>query len=751
MIVVQKQSGANSVAISQKVIDMLPQLQKSLPSDVKLGIIVNTSDNILNTIDSLEETIMYAMLFVILVVFVFLGRWRATVIICITIPMSLVASFIYLGIIDGGSLNIISLSCLSIAIGNVVDDAIVVLENVTTHIERGSEPKQAAVHATNEVAISVIASTLTMIAVFFPLTMVSGMSGVLFRQLGWMMCVIMTVSTISALSFTPMMCAQLLRLQKKQSKWFIAFYKPIQRALDALDVWYQNRLNWAVRHRITIMIGCATFFVASLFCAKYIGTEFFPAADNSRIGVNLQLPIGARVERAQALASELTEKWMKRYEGVMRVCNYTVGQADSDNTFASMQDNGSHIISFNISLVSPGDRKVKLETVCDEMREDLKAYPELDKAQVILGGSTGGMSAQASADFEVYGYDFTATDKVSAELKEKLLNVKGVSEVNISRQDYQPEYQVDFDREKLALHGLNLSTASGYLRNRVNGALASYYREDGDEYDIRVRYAPEFRTKIEDLENILIYTPSGEGIRVKDLGKVVERSAPPTIERKDRERIVTVSAVISGVPLGDVVADGNAIIDKMDLPSGISIQISGSYEDQQDSFSDLGTLFSIPFAFSGVLMALFFTGTNLNVMSLLGGIMLIGIVVKNGIVLIDYITLCRERGMAVLHSVVTAGRSRLRPVLMTTLTTILGMVPMAVGQGEGAEMWRPLGVAVIGGLTVSTILTLILVPVLYCSFAGIGIRRNRRKIKKDRELNDYYQVHKEKMTKPRKQ
>lgn len=627
MIVVQKQSGANSVAISQKVIDMLPQLQKSLPSDVKLGIIVNTSDNILNTIDSLEETIMYAMLFVILVVFVFLGRWRATVIICITIPMSLVASFIYLGIIDGGSLNIISLSCLSIAIGNVVDDAIVVLENVTTHIERGSEPKQAAIHATNEVAISVIASTLTMIAVFFPLTMVSGMSGVLFRQLGWMMCVIMTVSTVSALSFTPMMCAQLLRLQKKQSKMFLTLYTPIQRALDGLDVWYQNRLNWAVRHRLTVMAGCAAFFVASLFCAKYIGTEFFPAADNSRIGINLQLPIGARVERAEALASELTNKWMTRYGDMMKVCNYTVGQADSDNTFASMQDNGSHIISFNIS------------------------------------------------------------------------------------------------------------------------------------------------------QNILIYTPSGEGIRVKDLGKVVERSAPPTIERKDRERIVTVSAVISGAPLGDVVADGNAIIDKMDLPSGASIQISGSYEDQQDSFSDLGTLavlivilvfivmaaqfeslsypfiimFSIPFAFSGVLMALFFTGTNLNVMSLLGGIMLIGIVVKNGIVLIDYITLCRERGQAVLHSVVTAGRSRLRPVLMTTLTTILGMVPMAVGQGEGAEMWRPLGVAVIGGLTVSTILTLILVPVLYCSFAGVGIRRTRKKIKKDRELNDYYQLHKEKMTKPRKQ
>ena len=776
MIIIQKQSGANSVAISQKVIDMLPQLQKSLPTDVKLGIIVNTSDNILNTIDSLTETICYAMLFVVLVVFAFLGRWRATVIICITIPMSLVASFIYLGIIDGGSLNIISLSCLSIAIGNVVDDAIVVLENVTTHIERGSEPKQAAVHATNEVAISVIASTLTMIAVFFPLTMVSGMSGVLFRQLGWMMCVIMTISTVSALSFTPMMCSQFLRLQKKQSKLFLKLYTPVLHALDALDDWYKGRLNWAVRHRVVVVLGCAGFFMLSLFCAKFIGTEFFPSADNSRISVKLQLPIGARVERAQALSSELTTLWMERYKGIMRVCNYTVGQADSDNTFASMQDNGSHIISFNISLISPEERDITLEAVCNEMRDDLKRYPELDKAQVIMGGQQGGMSGAASADFEVYGYNFEHTDQVAAELKSKLLNVKGVREVNISRQDYQPEYQLDFDREKLALHGLNLSTASLYLRNRVNGALASYYREDGDEYDIKVRYAPEFRTSIDDLENILIYTPSGKGVRVKDLGTVVERSAPPTIERKDRERIVTVSAIISGAPLGDVVTAGEAIIDRMDLPSGISIQISGSYEDQVESFTDLGTqavliiilvfivmaaqfeslsypfiiMFSIPFAFSGVLMALFFTGTNLNVMSMLGGIMLIGIVVKNGIVLIDYITLCRERGMAILHSVVTAGRSRLRPVLMTTLTTILGMVPMAVGQGEGSEMWRPLGVAVIGGLTISTILTLILVPVLYCSFAGTGIKRTRRKLKKARELNEYYLLHKEQMTKARK-
>ena len=448
MIVVQKQSGANSVEISRKVQEALPRLQKNLPSDVKLGVIVDTSENILNTIDSLTETVMYALLFVVIVVFLFLGRWRATLIICITIPLSLIASFIYLAI-SGNTINIISLSSLSIAIGMVVDDAIVVLENVTTHIERGSDPKQAAVHGTNEVAISVVASTLTMIAVFFPLTMVTGMSGVLFKQLGWMMCAIMFVSTVSALTLTPMLCSQLLRLQRKQSKMFRIFFGPIEHTLDGLDNWYARMLNWAVRHRMVVLVGCVIFFILSMFCAKTIGTEFFPAQDNARIAVQLELPIGTRKEVAQEVSQKLTNQWLQKYKGVMKICNYTVGQADSDNTWASMQDNGSHIISFNISLVDPADRDVTLETVCEEMREDLKAYPEFSKAQVIFGGSNTGMSAQASADFEVYGYSMEETDSVAARLKRELLNVKGVSEVNISRSDYQPEYQVDFDREKL--------------------------------------------------------------------------------------------------------------------------------------------------------------------------------------------------------------------------------------------------------------------------------------------------------------
>ena len=771
MIVVQKQSGANTVDIARKILKRLPELQKNLPSDVKLGIIWDSSENILQTIRSLTETVLFALLFVVLVIFLFLGRWRATLIISVAIPFSLIASFVYLAI-TGNSINIISLSSLSIAIGMVVDDAIVVLENVTTHIERGSAPNQAAVHGTNEVAISVVASTLTMIAVFFPLTMVTGMTGVLFKQLGWMMCTIMVVSTVAALTLTPMLCSRLLRLQKKPSKLFRTLYHPIQRVLDKLDVQYARMLGWAVRHRKTMVLSCVAFFALSMIFAGQIHSEFFPMQDNGYITTSFELPVGTRKEVARELGAKLSEEWRKKYPEI-QVCSYSVGQADSDNTFASMRDNGSHILSFSFSLSNAEDRERSMVEIADGMREDLKAYPEFTKISIVPGGQNGGMGGQSTADFEIYGYDLATTDRIAAELKEKLLKVNGVSEVNISRGDYLPEYQVDFDREKLAMHGLNLSTAGTILRNRIYGSIASRYREDGDESNIVVRYAPEFRTNLDDIENILLYNNQGHAVRIRDVGTVVERFAPPAIERKDRERIVTVSAIPSGAALGTVVAEGKKIIKGMEIPPNIKVQAAGTFEDQAEAFTDLGILaviiillvfivmaaqfesltypfiimFSVPFAVSGVLMALFLTRTTLSVMSLLGAIMLIGIVVKNGIVLIDYIILCRERGLSVITSVITSGKSRLRPVLMTTMTTILGMLPMAIGSGQGSEMWRPMGVAVIGGLTVSTLLTLLLVPVLYCSFAGVGIKRQRRKLRKSRELDAYYQEQKDRIIK----
>lgn len=761
MIIVQKQSGANSVEISNKIKKILPDIQKKLPSDVKLDYIVDTSDNIRNTINSLVETVEYALLFVVIVVFFFLGRWRATVIIALTIPISLIASFIYL-LATGNTLNIVSLSALSISIGMVVDDAIVVLENVTTHIERGSDPKQAAVHGTNEVAISVVASTLTLIAVFFPLTLVTGMTGVLFRQLGWMVTIMMVISTAAALSLTPMLCSQLLRLQPVKGKIFTKFYGPIERFLDKLDDGFQKLLGIVVKHRWITTAGALLIFFGSMQLTKFIGSEFFPTSDNSRLGITLELPVGSRVEIAKDLTERIYKDWTKKYPEIDKF-NYTVGQASTDNTWASMQSNGSHIISMNITLKPIKERTKSLTEVAALMREDLKKYPELDKYQVNVGGSRGGsMSGQSTINYEIYGYDLEKTDSVAQRLKRILSSVKGTADIRISRDNYQPEYQVDFDRQKLAIYGLNLTTAANALRNRINGSTASYFREDGDEYDIKVMYDPEHRQSIEDIENILLFNAQGKGVRLKEVGTVVERFNPPTIERKDRERIITVSTVVQDRPMSDIIADAQPLIDKMEVPSGVSINLSGSYEDQQDSFRDLAMLAvliiilvyivmasqfesftypgiimtSIMFAFSGVVLILWITGTNLNVMSMIGGIMLIGIVVKNGIVLIDYITLNRERGMSITKSVLHAGKSRMRPVLMTSLTTILGMVPMAVGTGEGAEMWRPMGVAVIGGLTFSTILTLLFVPTLYTIFAFNGVRRQRRKLQKALEMSN---------------
>lgn len=756
MVIVQKQSGANSVEISNKVREELPSLQNNLPSDVKLDIIVDTSDNIKNTIASLTETVLYALLFVIIVVFGFLGRWRATIIIAITIPISLIASFIYL-FATGESLNIISLSALSISIGMVVDDAIVVLENVTTHIERGADPKQAAVHGTNEVAISVVASTLTLIAVFFPLTLVTGMTGVLFKQLGWMVCIMMIISTVCALTLTPMLCSQLLRLNPKKGKFQQFFFKYVEGALDKLDDGYAKLLNICVTHKRKTIVITTLVFIGSCFLMKFIGSEFFPTSDNGRIGVTLELPIGTRTEISQDVAERVFDEWKAKYPEI-KVLNYSVGQASSDNTFASMQNNGSHIISMNISLKPLAERKRGIVEITDLMRKDLEHYPELAKSQVNVGGSRGGgTSGQSTLDYEIYGWDFNETDSVAQQIKHILQNTKGIADITISRSDYQPEYQVDFDREKLALYGLNLSTAASHLRNRINGSTASYYREDGEEYDIKVMYAPEHRTSISDIENILIYNAKGEGIRVRDIGKVVERTTPPTIERKDRQRIITVQGVVNGdLAMSEIIADVQPKLDNLEIPSGITIELSGSFEDQQESFADLGMLAiliiilvyivmaaqfeslaypgiimtSVPFAFTGIVLILWLTGTNLNVMSMIGAIMLIGIVVKNGIVLIDYITLNRERGMSIRSAVVLGGKSRLRPIVMTALTTILGMVPMAISNGEGAEMWRPMGIAVIGGLTFSTLVTLLFVPAMYCIFAGTGIKRQRHKFAK---------------------
>lgn len=750
MLIVQKQTGANSVKIADEVLAKLPEIQKTLPSDIQLGIIIDTSENIRNTMDSLTETIAITLVIVMMVVFVFLGRWRATIIIGITIPVSLIGAFIYL-LATGNTLNIISLSSLSLAIGMVVDDSIVVLENITTHINRGSKPKQAAIYGTQEMWLSVVASTLTMLAVFVPLTMMTGMAGILFRQLGGIISIIMIISTVAALTLIPMMASQMLKLDNKKGKLYTLFFTPIDKALLALSNGYARLLNWATRHRWSVVLIAVAIFGSSLMLLPTIKTEFFPTQDNGRVTIDMQLPVGTRQDITRELALEIATELRSKYPEI-EVMNYSLGQADADNTFANMSENGTHIISFNIKLTSIDDRDRGLTEICDLMRRDLDKYTELKEYKVLAGGS-GGVGGESSVDVEIYGYDFAMTDAVAAELSEKLKQIPECSQVNISRGDYVPELEVEFDRQKLAMNGLNVTTVSSFLRNRVNGSVASKFREDGEEYDIRIRYAPEFRESIENIENIIVYNSVGQGVRIRDIGKVVEKLTPPTIERKDRERMITVTGTVAkGYAMSELVEGTERVLAGMDLPSEVHYLLGGTFEQQQETFGDLFMLlalviilvfivmasqfeslsdpfiimFSIPFTFTGVLLGLSITGTPLGVMAMIGVLILMGVVVKNGIVLVDYIRLCRERGQGIIYAVVTAGKSRLRPVLMTTLTTVLGMLPMAMGTGEGSEMWRSMGMTVAWGLSVSTLITLVLIPVLYCIFAAGGLKRKRK-------------------------
>ena len=758
-IVIQKQSGTNTVNVIKGIKNELKKIEKTLPTDIHIETVVDSSDNIINSINSLKETIIITFILVMLVVYVFLGRWRATLIIVLTIPISLLASLVYL-FATGNTLNIISMSALSIAIGMVVDDAIVALENITTHLERGEKPKQAAIHGTEEVGISIVASTLTMLAVFLPLTLVSGMSGIMFRQLGWIVSIIMFVSLASSVALVPMLCSRMLSNKRHDSKLYKIFFTPIDKALNAISDGYAYIINWAVRHRKTVIFSALAIFVAVLaLLGPHIKSEYFPHSDQGRLTVSIELNAGTSQEVTGEFARNFYNRIREEVPEI-QICSYTYGQADSDNAFASMQTNGSNVISMNINLGSMELRKRSASEIADIIRADIREYPEIHKGTVTEG--MGGMGGAATVDVEIYGYDFATTDRVAKDIQARMLADQSFAQVTLSRDQYTPEYQVDFDRVKLAANGLNTTTAAASVSAAMSGSVGSFYREDGEEYDIRVRYAPEFRTSVEDIENIIIYTPAGAGIKIKDLGKVVETEVPPTIERKNRQRMIKVSGVIEG---GHAMSEGvqaaQAAINEANIPSELTATVAGDYEDQQDMFVDLITLmvlivilvymvmasqfesfmspfvimFSVPFALVGVIFGLWLTNTALGVMAMIGLLILIGIVVKNGIVLIDYLILCRERGMNILDAAVTAARSRLRPILMTTLTTVLGMIPMAIGTGEGSEMWRSLGVTVAWGLSVSTVVTLVLIPTIYCVFATRQEKHKQKKLAKQAAIN----------------
>lgn len=764
-VIIAKQSGANTVAIAEGVAKEMAKIQDLLPSDVKVEPIYDSSDDIKDSINSLQESIMYALLFVVLVVLVFLGRWRATLIIGITIPIALVVSFVYLAF-TGSSLNIISLSSLTVAIGMVVDDAIVVLENITKHIERGSSPREAAIYATNEVWVSVIATTLVIVAVFVPLTMLGGLAGIMFKELGWIVTIVVVTSTLVAISLTPMLSSKLLKSRKVSvdDKGHISFEEEkrtwydryVVSGLDRLDDWYSRVLSWALVNKKKTLLGVVILFVLTLLPAFFglIGTDFMQESDQGRVSVRVELNRGTRVEETLKTARRLEQRFMELAPEI-KMLSTSAGSSDDGGISALFNSTSNNKIAMTVVLTDKKERERSVFDIAELFRQEMEAYPEIVDYQASVSSGMGG--AAATVDIEVYGHDFDQTNLLAEEIRRTISEkVSAARDITISRDEDRAELKIDVDKEKVSRHGLDAAAISGLVYNRVAGMAAGYLKEDGDEYDIIVRLVEEDRNSITDIENLSIPTAAGN-IKLSELASVEEYWTPPTIERKSRQRVLTVGVTPYKTSLGELALDIESVLKEVEVPQGITLRLGGQYEDQQETFGDMILLLllivllvyivmasqfesmskpfiimmSVPFAISGVVLALWITGISLDMIGALGVVMLVGIVVKNGIVLVDYINLMRDRGYPLNEAIAMSGSSRLRPVLMTAFTTILGMLPMALSQGAGSEAWRPMGVVVIGGLLVSTLVTLIVVPLLYGIMSRRGERNKAEKLRKE--------------------
>lgn len=765
-LIVTKQTGGNTVQVCEDVRKEIAKIQKNLPTDVEIRLIYDSSENIRNSINSLEESIGYALLFVVLVVMFFLGRWRAAFIVGITIPISLIVAFIYL-MLSGDSLNIISLCSLNIAIGMVVDDAIVVLENITKHVERGENPREAAIYATNEVWVSVIATTLVIVAVFVPLTMLTGVAGVMFKSLGWIITIVCCTSTLIAISLTPMLASKMLKAKKvhvdkdgnlveddNRRSWYD---RTVVRLLDWIDDRYADMLGWCLRHKwatFSILFIIFGLTLLPVFAGK-IGTDFMQQQDMGRFTVKVELQRGTRIEETLKTARKL-EGRIREIAPEVQLISTSAGSNDDAGIGALFSSTMNNTINMTIRTSKKYERERTIFQIAEAVRQELKQYPEITDFNVSTS-SGGGMSSN-SVDVEIYGYDFDKTSALAEQIQ-SICNheVEGARDATISRDDERPEIKINVDKQKAMRLGLTSATIATYLRNRVNGMSCGYLKEDGSEYAILCRLEESDRNTIPKLLDLTIPTPAGGKVKLSEVCSIGEYWTPPAIERKSRQRVVTVSVTPYETSLGDLATRIQAVVDKIDIPEGVVVRLAGDFEDQQETFGKMGLLaaliillvyivmasqfesfkkpfvimFTIPFALSGVILALWITGRSLDMIGALGLVMLVGIVVKNGIVLIDYIDLMRERGTELNLAIQMAGRSRIRPVLMTAFTTILGMVPMALSTGDGAEMWQPMGIVVIGGLLVSTLLTFFIVPTLYGAMSRHDDVNKAKKVRKN--------------------
>ena len=749
IVYMQKQSGANSVEVATAIKAEVARILPTLPPDIEIKLPMDSSESITSSLTTLITAVMFGFLAVLIVVLLFLRRLRSTIVVGITIPVSFLMVLIFMNVM-GYTFNSISLMSLAIAIGMVVDAAVVVLENITRHVEAGDRVSEASIYAPSEVGQALMASALTTIAVFIPMIFVTGIVGVMFNQLALIIVVTIAASLLVALTLTPALTSTFMRrsfdTQKSRSK---SFFELGERVLKGIENWYSVRLKAALAHKGRVVLIAVLIFIGTMMLTGFLGTEFYPEEDGGYVSAIIELAPGTRLERTVEVMSDVSE-YVEATIPEREHYFFRSGQTESGFAALMGEKEGSNVAELGVKLVKKADRERTSFEIAEEVREYLRTIPGVLSLEVTgQNPMSSAMGGGAAVEIEVYGDDLAELNKAAEDVRDAVQTIEGTRDVRLDRGEPLSELHVVIDRERAASLGVNTAIVASALRSQVYGLEATRFSGEGEEWNILLRATEDGRSDSEDILALPITTLTGETITLAAVAELVPGTGPTVINRLDQQRIVKVLSDLHGTRMNVVKPIIEAKIAELNLPSSIDVAFGGDIEEMADSFKDLTLLlvlaialvyivmaaqfesfrgpfiimFSIPFAFVGVIWAFLVTGTTLNMVSFMGMIMLMGIVVNNAIVLVDYANIMRKRGKSIYDALVIAGQRRLRPVLMTASTTMFGMLPLALSRGEGAESWNPLGIAMIGGLLVSTVVTLLLVPVLYSIFEGRGKRR----------------------------
>ncbi len=741
---VTKQSGQNTVAIADSVSTEVDRINREIPT-LRLAVLDDSSVFIKRSISAVKEAAVLGAVLVIAIIFLFLRNVRSTIIICTSIPISIIGTFALL-YFAGYTLNTMTFGGLALGVGMIVDASIVVLENTFRHMEHGKDRMQAAIDGSEEVWSAILASTLTHIAVFIPLLFLTGVSSILFKQLSIVVMFSLTMSLFVAVTIVPVLCSRLLKLPlpaEERTGLGGRLYTASEQFLNNMDYAYSRLISRALHHRPTVMGVGAALVVAAFLILPTIGFELMPATDEGEVQVTAELPVGTRIERAQDVALRL-ESLIPEY---VQEADTVITQAGAGG--GGFGGGGTNRTQVTIRLVPKTERARSSEEIARALNRQLMGVIPGAIIQTRASGGNQQMTRLLSGgggdsriSLEVRGDDLAEAQRLAVAAKGVMDRVPEVRNARVGRDDGRPELALQIDRPKAAILGLSVSNVANSIRTSVGGTQAAFFRQAGNEYPIVVRLREEDRQRVEDINDILVNTPQGQVLQAKNLLALRNQSGPTEIQRKNQERILRVSAEPE-VTLSDAVKAVNARLPDISVGPNFAVSFGAEVEQQAEAFKQLqGVLllaillvyavmasqyeslrdpfiimFSVPLAAIGVVAALKLTGTTFSLQAYIGVIMLAGIVVSNAILLVDYTNVLRRRDNVPLREAVeTAGRTRLRPILMTTLATILGLVPMSLGFGEGAELQAPLARVVIGGLTASTLITLVFVPTVYTIF-----------------------------------